>query len=111
MRIVGVPLSLVWILLILWDGFEVMVLPRRVTHRFRFARLYFRTTWRLWSGLASRVTAGARREALYSVYGPLSLLSLFATWMAGLVLGYAALHWSLGTPLAGNSGPADFVTY
>jgi hypothetical protein len=111
MRIVGVLLSLLWIFLVLVDGFEVMVLPRRVTHRYRFARLYFRSTWHLWRGLASWIPTGSRRESLYSVYGPLSLLSLFATWMAGLVLGYAALHWSLGTPLAGDRGPADFVTY
>jgi hypothetical protein len=30
----------------LWDAFEVIVLPRRVTRRFRFARFFYRFTWR-----------------------------------------------------------------
>lgn len=111
MRIVGVLLSLLWIVLVLMDGFEVMVLPRRVTHRYRFARLYFHATWRLWRWLGSWIPAGARRESVYSMYGPLSLLSLFSIWMAGLVVGFAFLHWSLATRLAGESDPVRWLTY
>jgi hypothetical protein len=111
MRVVGCLVSLVWILLILWDAFESMVLPRRVTHPYRFARLFFRVTWTIWRALGTLFRAGARREALYSVYGPLSLLSLFATWMTGLILGFALLHFSLGTMLHDGDGSADFLTY
>src|SRR5437588_397231 len=45
-------LSIVFIFLVLVDGFEAMVLPRRVTRRFRFARLFYRYSWRLWRTLA-----------------------------------------------------------
>ena len=38
------------IVLILVDSFETTVLPRRVTHRFRFARLYYLTIWRSLAG-------------------------------------------------------------
>jgi hypothetical protein len=111
MRIVGVLPSLVWICFILWDAFEVMVLPRRVTHPYRFARLFFRSTWKVWRALAQVVPAGPRRESLYSVYGPLSLLSLVGVWLAGLVFGFALLHWSLATPLGGAGESVDLVTY
>jgi hypothetical protein len=108
MRILAILLSIVWIVLVLLDAFESMVLPRRVTHRYRFSRFFLRSTWKLWVLLASFVRVGPRREAVYSVYGPFCLLSLFATWMAGLVVGFALLHWSLSTPL---NGAADFLTY
>ncbi|HEY6196968.1 MAG TPA: hypothetical protein VI231_00025 [Candidatus Binatia bacterium] len=33
----------------LWDAFEVIISPRRVTRRFRIARLFYRSSWPLWS--------------------------------------------------------------
>jgi hypothetical protein len=111
MRIVAALASLACIGLMLWDAFEAVVLPRRVTHPFRLARFYYRLTWYLWRSLACRMRAGSRREALLSVFGPLSLLSLFVVWMVGLILSFALLHWSLGTTLHGVDGEPDFGTY
>jgi hypothetical protein len=111
MNILALLLSLALIFLVLMDGFESMVLPRRVTHPFRFTRFYFRSLWWLWLRLASLLPSGSVRESVYAVFGPLCLLSLFATWMLGLVVGFALLHWSLGTPLSITHGAPDFVTY
>lgn len=111
MRVVAVLASVGFIFLVLLDAFEAMVLPRQVMHRFRFARTYYRTTWLFWRGLALRVPRGRFREAFLAVYGPLSLLTLFAAWMAGLVIGFALLHWSLGTVLTGATGAPGFDVY
>jgi Ion channel len=111
MKILTTLLSIVLIFLVLMDAFESMVLPRRVIHPFRFTRFFFRNTWRVWRLLASRFRAGPFRESVYSVFGPLCLLSLFVTWVCGLILGFALLHWSLGTPLHGVDGAADMPTY
>jgi hypothetical protein len=47
---------------------------------------------------------------LLSSFGPLSLLVLFALWAIGLVIGFALLQWSLGSPLnAAITSP--FSTY
>jgi hypothetical protein len=109
MRALGSLLGLAVIFLVLLDGFESMVLPRRVTHPFRFTRFYFRTTWQVWRRIGSLLTA-ARRETIFSVYGPMFLLALFATWLSGLVFGFALLHFSLGTPINGTDS-ANFMTY
>jgi hypothetical protein len=111
MKIVTTLLSIFWIFLVLLDGFESMVLPRRVTHPYKFARLFFRATWRFWRMLASLIPPGSRRETFFSIYGPLSLLSLFATWMAGLVVGFAVLYWSIDAPVHADGSAADLVTY
>jgi hypothetical protein len=97
-------------LLVLWifvEAFEAMVLPRRVTRPFRFTRLYYLTAWRTWGALAHLLWPGGRRETFLSLFGPLSLLTLFALWAAGLIAGFGLLH------LAVTNGPAglDDVEY
>jgi hypothetical protein len=111
MAFVFVPLSLALIFVVLVDGFEVMVLPRRVTRPYRLTRLFYRLTWTGWRSLACRFPVGKRRETFLSVFGPLSLLFLFATWVVGLITGFALLHWSLGTPLHTPEKSVDFASY
>ena len=103
--------SLVLILLVLVDGFEVIVQPRRVTHRYRYVRLYYSSIWRLWRAVALRISAGRRRETFLSVFGPLSMLGLFITWVFGLIVGFGLLHWSLGTPVHASEPRVTFSTY
>jgi hypothetical protein len=111
MWLIGVLASLALIVLALLDGFEAMVQTRRVTHRFRFARLYYRSTWGLWRALALKIASGKRRESLLSLFGPVSLFGLLVTWVAGLISGFALLQWSLGTPLQAAGGPATLTMY
>src|SRR5207245_373703 len=111
---VRLPRALVAVSLIgfvLWDAFEAIVLPRRVTRRWRMARLSYRLTWMIWSGVARRIQTRARRESYLGIYGPLSLLLLLALWAASLVLGFGALHWSLGTTMHTPGEPPSFGTY
>jgi hypothetical protein len=111
MWLVGVLGSLALIVLILIDSFEATVQPRRVTHRYRYTRFFYRNTWKLWRVLAFRLPAGRLREAFLSWFGPLSMLALFTNWVIGLILAFALLNWSLGTVLQVAEGPATFVTY
>src|SRR5262245_9692347 len=103
--------SLALILLVLVDGFQAMVLPRRVSWAWRPTRLFYRGTWALWRGIAQRFAPGRRRQTFLSVYGPLSLPALFATWVTGLIVGFGLLHWSLGTPLTGSDGRQELPAY
>ncbi len=97
---VGVASAAVLVIaVVLWDAFETVVLPHRVTRRFRLARIYFRSSWRTWSALAQRAPASARREAALAIYGPLALLLLLAFWVSLLIVAYALLLWGLGSPL------------
>lgn len=91
--------GVILILFVLVDAFEVVVLPRRVTRKFRLVRLFYRISWDLWTAVALRLPRGKRREGFLSVYGPLSILTLFAVWAVALIVGFALVHWSLATPL------------
>ena len=83
--------ALIW--LALYDAFETLVLPRRVTRRLRFARAYFRAAWSIWRWVCDLIPPGRTRESTLSVFGPLSLFGLFASWVAIIVTGFALLHW------------------
>src|SRR5579863_501082 len=90
---------------ILWDVFETIILPRRVTRRFRIARMFYRWTWSPWRAISCLIHKKNRREAFLSFYGPLSLLGLFLVWAWGLIFGFAVLHYAAGSAL--NFAPAE----
>jgi hypothetical protein len=102
LRILAAIAAVLLIAGVLWDTFETVVLPRRVSRRFRLARMYFLGTWRAWSSVAGRVPAGERREVALAVYGPLALLALLGLWVLLLIVAYGLLLWGLGSPLTAN---------
>ena len=82
------------------DAFETMILPRRVRHSYRLARLYYYCAWFLWQTSARTLPSARWRHSFLSIFGPLSLLGLVIVWATGLIFGFALLHWSLGTALS-----------
>jgi hypothetical protein len=111
MRAVLAPVSLALIALVLVDGFAAMVLPRRVSWTYRPTRLFYRGTWAVWRAVGGRLRHGPWRELFLSIYGPLSMLTLFAGWVALLIVGFGLLQWSLSTPLNPGDPPPDLGTY
>ncbi len=107
--LVGIS-GLLLITVIMWDAFEVIVLPRRVTRRLRPARLFYRATWKTWSAIARRLASSKRRETYLSFFGPLSLILLLTMWAAGMILGFALLQAALGSALNVSEGPVTFST-
>ncbi|MGH7172944.1 MAG: potassium channel family protein [Gemmataceae bacterium] len=107
MSIVGAVASTAVIGWILIETFETMVLPRRVMRKFRFNRWFYRLNWPVWLFLARVVPTPKRRETFLSVFGPLSLLALFSSWVVALIVAFALLHWSLGTPLQKPAGAVE----
>ena len=97
-------------LIVLWDAFEAIILPRRVTRKFRLTRFFFRTTWTAWRFLASLMPARKARETLFGFFGPLSLLVLVGVWAVGLVLGFGMMQYGAGSALNTATGQAGFST-
>jgi hypothetical protein len=81
---------------ILLDAFETIVLPRRIQRHFRITALFYRTTWPRWTGIASHIKSGSRREGFLAYYGPLSLIFLLGFWALGLIFGFACVQYGLG---------------
>lgn len=108
MRALATVAGLAMILLVLWETFETIVLPRRIHRALRMTRLFYRWTWAAWSTPARAMRDEAGRELYLSFYGPLSLLLLVGVWAVMLVVGFALLHVGLGTDIATPEQPPRF---
>jgi voltage-gated potassium channel Kch len=108
LRVLAVLISLVMIGVTLRDGFETVVLPRRISRRFRLTRLYFVGTWAVFSTLARRIRSNERRENILAVYGPLALILLLLLWATLLIIAFALLQWGLGSQLRTPDGASSF---
>jgi hypothetical protein len=97
-------------LIVLWDAFEAIILPRRVTRKFRFARLFYRSTWKLWKFATNLVSSRKSRESLLGFYGPLSLLVLVGVWAVGLVLGFGLMQYGAGSAAVMTGSESSFLT-
>jgi len=110
MRILAAIPGLSLVAIILWDAFETIILPRRVTRRIRLTGLFYSSLWLPWSGFVKYVTTRKRSEKYLSLFGPLSLLILLVIWAFGLILGYAILLWSVNAKLSSVES-VSFWTY
>ena len=103
-------LGVLLVLAIIWDAFETIILPRRVTRRLRLTSLFYRSVWWPWSGFTRRLSSKKQREKYLGLFGPLSLIFLLSFWATGVIFGYAIISWSLGEQLK-TTESVNFWTY
>ncbi|GGA75703.1 hypothetical protein GCM10011507_28830 [Edaphobacter acidisoli] len=110
MHAVALIAGLLCCLSVALDAFQTIILPRRPTGRFQITHIFLNTTWAPWAAVTERMKNAKRREQVYSVYGPLSLLLLLLVWALLLVLGFGLFFFAMGSPFAdsivGTGAPA-----
>jgi hypothetical protein len=110
MQVVAAIAGVFLVMVILWEGFETIVLPRRVTRRFRLSRYFFRFFWRSWRAAVSSFVPAKFRETCLSFFGPLSNLLMIGVWVIWLIIGFALLHWATGSQIRAALGERGFFT-
>src|SRR4051794_13879609 len=101
MQLVATVVGVALIVLILVDAFEAVILPRRVTRRWRLARLFTVGVWRFWAAIARRMPGdtdlegGTLRDRALSLFAPLTLILLLGFWAVMLVIGFALVQRGL----------------
>ena len=110
MRALSLAAGVACLLTVLFDAFQTIILPRRATGRFRLTRIFYIATWNPWVFFAKRIPNPRKRETAFSYYGPLSLIFLLVVWAAAMVLGFALVFYSLGSPFADPAQHAGFRT-
>jgi voltage-gated potassium channel Kch len=111
MSLLSAVLGIALILIVLGDAFETIVLSRRVTRRVRLTRLFYKYTWRPWSGFVRSIFSRRRQETYLGFYAPLSLLLLLILWATGLIIGFGLLHWASGSTIKTPDGASGLSTY
>lgn len=93
MEIAAIIAGAMLIAVILWEGFEIIILPRRVTRRFRLSRFFFVSSWHAWK-FAVNLLPGRFQGTWLSFFGPLFILFMLIFWVSGLIAGFALLYWA-----------------
>jgi Ion channel len=109
MHLVAALTGILLTIIVLWDVFETIVLPRRVTRRFRLTRLFYRSIWQPWAAIAHLIRRNKRRETFLSIFGPLSLLMLLAMWAITLVFAFALIHLAIGSRISTTGESAGLL--
>ena len=102
-------LGLFLILLIIWEGFETIILPRSVTRQLRVTRGYYQAIWPFSAWIARNIP-DSRRQMYLSYFGPVSLPLLLVLWAQILILAFAMVQWSLPLGLNPLHGMNRFET-
>ena len=97
-------------LVVVWDAFEAIILPRCVTRKFRLTRMFYRVTWGIARFVANLFSSRKTRETLLGFFGPSSLLLLLAVWAVGLVLGFGMMQYGAGSAVNVTGGQPGFMT-
>jgi hypothetical protein len=93
-RTLAIVAGIVVVLVVAWDAFETVLLPRRVVRRLRLSSMFLGALWRAWAWVGRRVPE-RRCESYLSLYALLGLLMLFALWAGAVLAGYALIDLGL----------------
>jgi len=107
-QIGGAVVGLVLILIVFYDLFQTVVLPRPAVRKVQLARAIVRPMWLAWRWVSQRSTRIERSEARLAAFAPIALLSLFLEWAVALVLGYGLLIDGLADEF--HPSPQDLAT-
>ena len=108
MRVLGGIAGLAFLLIVLRDAFETIILPRRVSRKFRLTSIFYRASWRSWRAGATGLS-GSFRENSLSWFGPLSLLVLLTLWAFSIVVAFGVLQWAAGSALKMDGSHPAFL--
>jgi hypothetical protein len=99
------------VLVVAWDAFATVILPRRVSRRLRLSGVFLEMTWRFWTAVGRRLSRIGRGEGYLGTYALLALLALFGLWSLTVLLGYSVIDMGLGSNAFRHPGvPGGFGT-
>lgn len=100
--------GLVLILIVFYDLFQSIILPRPAVNKVQLARRLVRPTWLMWRWVSQRSSRIDRSEGRLAPFAPAVLLLLFVVWAAAAVLGYGLIINGLADQF--HPSPQDLAT-
>ncbi len=91
--------GLLLVLVALRDVFQVVLVPRAISRRWRISAGLTQFLWRIWPPLSWRIRDEGAREDFLSMFAPFTMIALLATWALTLTLGYGLLLFAMRSQL------------
>ena len=111
MDLVWFLLGLFLLILVAWDVFETIVVPRPTPGWFRIGRYLIRTSWWVLRRLAGGPNRGATRERILGLFAPAATILLLFAWLTALFVAFGLILFSLRDqlqPSPANLGSAIY---
>ncbi|HYR48725.1 MAG TPA: ion channel [Candidatus Eisenbacteria bacterium] len=96
------------IVVVFYDLFQSVVLPRPAVRKVQLARGVVRPMWYVWRWVSQRTSRVDRSEGRLAAFAPIALLMLFAIWASALVLGYGLVLDGFAEEI--RPAPPDLIT-
>jgi hypothetical protein len=87
------------VIVVLFDVFETIVVPRRTDHPLRLAPYILIFLWPVWRRIGLRIQPAWRRENFLATFAPFILVTLLVAWVLALVLGYGLILHTMADQL------------
>src|SRR5581483_2880105 len=94
-------------LIVFYDVFKSIVLPRPSINKFVFVRALFFTSWSLWRWIGDRIDDQGRREGWLATFAPVAALLMFLVWGGAIMLAYSLIFDGLRDEM--RPVPSDFL--
>jgi hypothetical protein len=82
------------VVLVVWDLFQTIVVPRPSPGWFRISRYLVRGSWRVTRAVGGGSTGGAH-DTLLGLFAPFATLALLVVWLGTLILGYGLILFAI----------------
>jgi hypothetical protein len=83
------------IVLIQYDVFGAVIVPRQVSPAWRLSAYLVRTSWACWRAVSLRISDEDRREDALGRFAPAVLVALLVNWLVFLLIGYGLVFYAL----------------
>jgi len=87
-------LGVLLLTLVFWDLFQTVVVPRPTPGWFRIGRYLVRGSWRLLRAIRDG-RPGRSYDRVLGLFAPAATVALLAAWLAGLIVGYGLILFTL----------------
>jgi Ion channel len=107
METMAFVLGILLLILVVWDLFETIVVPRPSPGWFRIARYLVRSSWRVVRAIG-RGRDGRTHDTLLGLFAPAMTLALLVAWLSTLIIGFGLVLFALRDQL--SPSPQDLGT-
>lgn len=111
MTFLAITVGVVLVVSVLADVFNTLVTTRTSLGRWWLTRNLYVVTWRTTAAIGRRFSSDHARERLYSIFAPISVLAMLATWVTQQIIGFGLIWWGLRAGIQGDSSLLDSLYY
>jgi hypothetical protein len=110
MSAIAIIIGIVMVVLVLADLVNTLVTTTTSQWKWWLTRILYRRSWAMVSAIGARIKDESRRERLFALFAPISVLVMLVAWVVQQVLGFALIWWGAGG-ISGIDGLLDSIYF